>query len=296
MANTSKYPITVDGTRLDTYAYNVSTRAGRDIGIGAAGSNISTGLTDGEIWVPAKKAPPGKAYLRMWVGGTDVDGNPVVDDYYQYRLNLDMLKRMFAVRDRRLDVREQLDVAGAHIRQAYAEVTALIEPETLTAAPYTATMVVELNLTDGFWQDVADTNYDSITPFPGGIPTNTDVNLTGFALATAPMRDLYLVVDGPATNPKIIDNRNGHYVLLNGVVANGSQWVVNTALWTSKVGVGIAFTQGGTDNYDFTEFAGGHAPYVFGINADPLGSQIRIEGSGFGAATRLRVRGKLKYL
>lgn len=295
MVNTSKYPITVDGVRLDTYAYNVSTRAGRDIGSGAQGANIPS-LLDGESWVSNKKAPAGKAYLRMWVSGTDVDGNNTADDYYTYRTNLDMLKRMFAVRNRLLDVREQLDISGAHIRQALAEVTAAIEPEMVASSPYTSTFNVELNIPGGFWQDVADTNYDSVTLLPGGIPTNTDVNLPAFALATAPMRDLYVVVDGPATNPKIIDNRNGHYIQLNAAVANGSQWVVNTSLWTSKTGVGIAFTQSGTDQYDITEFAGGHAPSMFGITADPLGPQIRIEGSGFGAATRLRVRGKLKYL
>lgn len=296
MVNTSKYPITIDGVRLDTLAYNVKTRAGRDIGFGASGSNIATGLMDGEIWVPGKKAPAARAYLDMWVGGTDVDGAIGADDYYTYRTNIDTLKRMFAPRDRLLDVREQLDIAGAHIRQALAEVTAVIEPKTISSYPYTADFTIELNIPAGFWQDVADTNYDSNTPFPGGIPAATDVSLTAFAAATAPMRDLYLVVDGPATNPKILDSRNGHYVLLNGVVANGSQWVVNTTLQTSKTGVGIAFTQTGTDQYDNTEFAGGHAPSIFGVNADPLGPQIRIEGTGFGAATRLRVRGKLKYL
>lgn len=291
MANTSKYPITVDGVRLDTYAYNISTRAGRDIGNGAQGANIPS-MLDGEIWVPNKKAPPGKAYLRMWVSGTDVDGNNTSDDYYTYITNLDLLKRMFGVRNRLLDVRQQMDIAGAHIRQGLAEVTTVIEPEMVASAPYTSQFTVELNLPEGYWQDVADTNFDS----GSAIVPNTDFNLTGFGLATAPMRDLYVVVDGPATNPKIIDNRNGHYVQLNGAVANGSQWVVNTELWTSKTGVGIAFTQTGTDVYDTTVFAGGHAPCVFGITADPLGPQIRIEGSGFGAATRLRVRGKLKYL
>jgi hypothetical protein len=294
MVNTSKYPITVDGLRLDTLAYNISTRAGRDIGIGASGSNIATGLRDGEIWVPDKKAPPGKCYLKMWVAGVDVDGEnaPDGDDYYQYTLNLDKLKRIFGVHSRLLDVRQQMDSAGAHIRQALSEVTAMIEPETLAAAPYTSAFSLELSIPGAFWTDVADSNYDSAA----ALTSPQDLNLPGFALATAPMRDLYVVLDGPATNPKIIDNRNGHYVLLNGSVANGSQWVINTTQWTSKVGVGIAFTQGGTDRYDTTEFAGGHSPSIFGLSADPLGVQVRIEGTGFGAASRLRIRGKLKYL
>lgn len=296
MANTSAYPITIDGVRLDTYAYSISTKAGRDSVVGVVGSNIATELQDGEIWVPDKKASPGRVVLQMWVGGTDADGVVPADSYDKYRSNLDFLNRMFSVTHRLLDVRQQIDVAGTNIRQAMCEKTAIIDPEFLVNFPYTTKYTVELGIPAGFWQDVADTNYDSVTLLPGGIPANTTFDLPAFALANAPMRDLWVVVDGPITNPKVLDNRNGHYVQLNAVVPDGQQWVVNTTTWTSKLGAAIAFTTGGTDKYDQTVFAGGHAPSIFGITADPIGPQVRIEGSGFGSNTRLRIRGKLKYL
>lgn len=292
MANTSSYPITVDGVRLDNYAWNISTKSGRDLVVAAVGSNIATGMRDGELWVPDKKAGPGRAVLSMWVGGTDEDGVVPTDSYLKYRQNLDKINRMFSVRHRLLDVRQQLDLDGLHIRQAMCEMTALIDPEFATNFPYTSRMVVELGIPAGFWQDVADTNYDS----GAGIVANTDINLAAFDLATAPMRDLWLVFDGPGTNVKIIDNRNGHYATLSATVPDGQQWVVNTSTWTSKVGVGIAFTPNGTDKYSVTQFAGGHSNAIFGITADPLGPQVRIEGSGFGLNSRLRIRGKLKYL
>lgn len=295
MVNTSKWPVTVDGVRLDTLAWNISTRQGRDLEPALAGENIDTGMRDGVIWTPHKRRGPGRLVLDMWVGGTDEDGAVPVgeDDYERYTLNLDALKRMFGVTHRLLDVRLQQDAAGNMIRQALCEKSAIITPEMQAAYPYTAKFVVELTIPNGFLQDVAESNYDSNV----GLTANTDITLPSpFPQATAPMRNLYAVLDGPATNPKLIDNRNGHWVQYNGIVASGSQWVVNTATWSSKVGIGIAFTDTGTDVYQQTVYAGGHSPSMFGITADPLGPQVRIEGSGFGAGTRLRLRTKLQYL
>jgi len=302
MVTTSKWPITVDGTRLDSLAWNVSTRGGRDGMPPIAGADIDTEMRDGTLWVPNKNFGPGKLVLKMWVGGTDADGAVPVgnDDYKKYITNLDSLKRMFAVQHRLLDVRQQFDIAGTMIRQSLCTINTVITPEMFSAYPYTATFAVELDVPGAFSQDVADSNYDSqaVGQFPGGVPANTTITLPApFPQATAPMRKMYLVVDGPATNPKILDPRNGHSIQYNGVVANGSQWVVNTTTWTSKVGIGIAFTDTGTDVYAQTVAQGGHMPAaLFGITADPAGAQVRIEGSAFGAATRLRIRTKLQYL
>lgn len=297
MVNTSKWPVKVDGVRLDSLAWNIETRTGRDAEAGLAGENIDTGQRDGVIWTPHKKSNAGRLVLKMWVGGTDADGAVPLDgdDYWKYTQNLDALKRMFGVTHRLLDVRLQMDAAGAHIRQALCEKTAQINPEMYASYPYTAQFAVELTIPGSFLQDVADSNYDSQTLLPGGVPANTDLPLPGLSAATAPMRNIYMVLDGPATNPKLID-RNGHWIRYNGIVGTGSQWVVNTATYSSKVGVGIAFTDTGTDVYTATEFAGGHSPKMFGITADPAGPQVRLEGSAFGAATRLRLRGKIQYL
>lgn len=294
MVNTSSYPITIDGVRLDTYAWNVSTKVGRDASPGKKGANFDTGNVDGELWIPNKKANAGLFALKMWVGGTDEDGVvPSGDDYWKYTENLDSLKRMFNVSGRLIDVRQSLKNDGTKIRQALCEVTDIISPEMLAAYPYTTEFTVGLKIPGSFWQDVAESNFDSAI----GLVANTNHTLPApWPAATAPMRDLYVVLDGPATNPKLIDNRNGHYVMYNGILPNGQQWVVNTVTYSSKVGVGIAFTDTGTDVYEQTVYAGGHAPKMFGMEADSPGPQVRIEGSGFGANTRLRIRGKIKYL
>src|SRR3546814_406236 len=120
-----------------------------------AGGNIDTGMRDGNLWVPHKKAGPGRFVLKMWVSGTDEDGVVPVgnDDYWKYRDNLDKLLRMFRVTHRKLDVRQQWDIAGTKVRQALCDVTAIVTPDMLAAYPYTSEFTVELNITDAFWQD-----------------------------------------------------------------------------------------------------------------------------------------------
>jgi hypothetical protein len=292
MVNTSRWPITVDGVRLDNHAYNISTRTGRDLGPETIGENVATEGRHGELWTAHKKFGPSRMVLRMWVGGTDEDGVAPTDDYSKYRANLDLLLRLFSTRHRLLDVRQTVSEAGPVVRQALAEVTTVIDPGLLVPSPYTSELTVEFKVPGAFWTDVAETTYDSAA----GIALPFTDDLDEFDANTAPMVNMYTVVDGPITNPKLIDNRNGHWVMLNEAVPTGSQWVVNTELWTSKTGVGIAFTQNGNDKYSITTFAGGHSPKLFGIVADHAGPQVRLEGTGAGAGTRLRIRGKRTYL
>jgi hypothetical protein len=294
MVNTSRWPVTVDGTRLDTLAYNIRTRQGRDLEAPLSGEDIDTGMRDGNIWVPHKRRGPGRLVLDMWANGTDIDGVIPVDgdDYYKYIKNLDLLKRMFGVTHRLLDVRLQMDAAGTDIRQALSYKSALVTPEMKSGYPYTADLTIELTIPGAFLQSVADANYTSGIGLTAG-----DKSLTAaFGAATAPMRDLWVIVDGPGTNVRLTD-RNAHYIQYNGIIANLGRWIVNTTEQTSKIGVEAdVFTMNGTDVYAQTEYAGGHSPNMFGITADPLGPQVTVSGTGFGANSRLRIRGKIKFL
>jgi hypothetical protein len=289
---TSRWPVTIDGVRLDTMAYNISTRQGRDISPAVQGANVDSFGRHGNLWSAHKKYGPGRMVLNMWVAGTDEDGVAPVDDYAAYRYNLDKLLLMLNVRHRQLDVRQTIETTGPIVRQALCEVTAVIDPSMKAMAPYTAEMTVEFTIPGAFWFDVADTNYDSGAAYVAG----TIKTLTELLGSTAPMVDMYLVVDGPANSPKVYDNRSGHWVQYNGNLPSGQQWCVNTATWSSKVGVGIAFTDTGTDVYSSTTFAGGHSPKLFGLVADPAGPQMRMEGTGFGANTKFRIRTKRAYL
>lgn len=293
MVNTSRWPITVDGVRLDTLAYNISTRQGRDAAAEILGANVATEMRHGELWTAHKKYGPGRMYLNMWVSGCDVDGIVPVDEYSEYRDNLDMLRRLFGVRHRLLDVRQTVSETGPVIRQAMCEAMAIIDPTMRVAYPYTSEFTVELRIPDAFWFDLAETTFDTGI----GYVSNTTEDLSAeFGVSTAPITNLYLVVDGPAVNPQVFDNISGHWIQLNQTVPNGQQWVVNTRTWSSKVGAAIEFTDTGLDVYESTTFAGSHSPRMFGIAPEHTGPEVRMTGTGFGANTRLRIRAKNAYL
>lgn len=293
MANTSRWPVTVDGVRLDTYAWNIRTRAGRDLVAQVKTPNIDSPNLHGEVWVPGKKSGPGRMVLKMFVQG--VDANGVIpadgDSYYRYRKNLDALLTLFGKRHALLDVQQQIRVSPVELRQAMCECTALIEPETTVPSVYSADMTVELSIPDSWWRSVADANWDSAT----GITSGAVQQLTPFADITAPMEDLYLVVDGPATNPRWEDQASGHFVVLNRTLAGGEQWVVDTSNWTSKTGTAIAFTAGGTDRRADTQYGGYLLPRMFGVTPLTPNPRAVVTFTAGSAATRARIRGRLKY-
>jgi hypothetical protein len=294
MTNTSRWPITIDGTRLDTYAWNVRTRAGRDLAASVKTANLDQPLLNGELWVPGKKVGPGRMVLQMWVSGVDANGVAPVDGdtYWVYRQNLDSLRRIFGKRYGLLDVQQTVRTSPATVRQALCEVTAVIDPDFAAPAPYTGQFTVELSIPDAWWQDPADSNFDTGTSITSG----TTYQMTTFAAATAPCEDLYTVVDGPATNPKWTDQPSGHFVQLSRALLAGEQWVVNTSKWTSKIGTGIAFTDNGTNVASQTSYGGYLAPRMFGLS--PLNPNPRVVLSwtaGGTTATRGRIRGKVKY-
>jgi len=296
MTTTSAIPITVDGVRLDTYAWNIETKNGRFYVPGVRGSNAQVPGRHGSLFVPSKKFDDGRFILSMWAQGTDVNGAAPGSgtEYNQFRKNMDQLMSLFTKRPFLMDV--QKDDGSGTMRQAFCEVIQAIDPDVFGVNP-TGKFTVELDIPGVFWQDTADQNYSSLT----GVTTSFSFSLAAFAGATAPMEDLYLVVDGPIANPRIIDAATGHYIQYNGTVAGGNQWVVNTTLWTSKVGAGIAFTQSGTDVTNLTVFTGAHAPRYLALtpkNGDLTTAptmQLTNTGSSSGA-TQMRVRGRRKFL
>lgn len=289
MVNTSTHPITVDGVRLDTLAWNIKVKSGMDLGTSARGSNSVVPGVDGELWSPNKRDNAGRVALKMWVNGTDADGAPPAggDTYQQYRLNLDQLRVLFGKRHALLDVRQTL---GGTIgtRQALCEVVQSIDPD-VNRQGYGEFDVV-LSIVGAFWQDTADQNYD-LNPATTGVKS-----VTQFAGATAPMRDLQIVFDGPWTSPTITDTLTGH-VLSGPTLAAGTQWMVDTTAHTSRTGTGIAFTTGGTQALTNTTRSGAHTPGLFALSpAAGAGTpQITLGGSGLTAASRIRIRGRRKY-
>lgn len=293
MTNTSRWPVTVDGVRLDTYAWNIRTRAGRDLTAQVKTANIDVPSLDGELWVPGKKVGPGRLVLKMWVQGCDANGAVPADQdtYWQYRQNLDALRLMFGVRHRQLLVQQTIRTSPAVIREALCEVTAVIDPETVVPSVYAAEMTVELSVPGAWWQDPVDTDWDS----GGSLVSAAVQNLTSFAGATAPMNEGYLVLDGPATNPVWTDQPSGHFVALDRALLTGEQWVVDMTNWTSKIGTGIAFTANGTSVASQTRYGGYHAPRMFGLTPLLPNPRVTVTFTAGSSATRARIRARRKF-
>lgn len=106
MVNTSTRPITVDGVRLDTLAWNIEkverATAGRRSG------DYSSPLMDGTVAGLNDALEPSVFGLQMWLQGTDVDGAvPAAGRTTTLRENLDELLHLFGKRHQLLDLREQ---------------------------------------------------------------------------------------------------------------------------------------------------------------------------------------------
>jgi hypothetical protein len=288
MVNTSSHPITVEGVRLDTLAWNIEVKTGWDLGQSARGGNSEVPGMDGEIWTPNKREAAGRIGLQMWVQGADANGVVATDRYEAYRQNLDTLRFLFGKRHKLLTVQHTIG-STVGTRECLAEVVEAFDP-TVTGMGQIGRFNVLLRVPGVYWRDTADLTYD-LNPATTGQKT-----LTAFAGATANMRDGILVFDGPWTNPSVIDDATGHVLQLNATVASGSQWNVDCAAFTSKTGAGIAFTSGGTQAMLSTTRSGAHAPGLFGVTpAGSVAPTVTLGGSGLTAASRFRFRARRKY-
>lgn len=107
MANTSDRPISVDGVRLDTLAWNVE-KVTRETAARRA-NDVSLALLDGAIPSLNDGLEPLTFGLAMWLRGTDVDGGvPAAGSRTVFRNNLDELLHLFGKRHALLEVIEQV--------------------------------------------------------------------------------------------------------------------------------------------------------------------------------------------
>lgn len=288
--NTSSHPITIDNVRLDTWAWNITTKEGWDLGLAVVGTDEPVPGRHGEIWTPNKKFGAGRFIVEMWVRGSLANGMPPShgDAYAQYRENLDKLRLLFGVRHRLLDVRQDLGPLG--VRRAYCEVRGAVDPKMVASAR--GTFSVLFQNPGAFWEDVDLIAHDSGI----GVTTGTR-HVTEFAGGSAPILDSELVFDGPWTTPYIIDPATGHKLQLSSNVPAGQQWYVNCKKRTSRVGTNIAWSDsGGTDVYLNTSKVGPHAPALFGFTPEFENfPTVTLGGGGLNTTSRFRMRGRRKF-
>lgn len=214
--------VIIDGIRLDSFAYSITSRTGWDSTPGLAGNNLRVPGKDGEIW-QAKDYGTGRVVLDLFVQGTDTDGAIPAGSTAEktFRSNIDALLATFSKRSSLITVDKEIE--DGSVRRNFAEVGAVIQPDYFDGNTV-ATFVVELIFPDPLWKATTLTT------------SNGTGSLAAFAGITAPISDAVITVAGPATNPRVTDSVSGAWIQYTGTLASGSSWVIDCAAFSSKIG------------------------------------------------------------
>lgn len=296
MVNTSDRPLSVDGVRLDTLAWNI-TKVNR----------ASAGRRDASVQVPGRDGvlpslndalEPIQFGLEMFVLGTDADGAvPAAGRRDTLRNNLDELVHLFGKRYALLEVTE---VAKAgQTRRALAKVTDSIQPD-LNSIGSSGQFSVALTIPSGTWEDAATSDWTS-----AAITSGTAQEVTTLQGATEATQEAIVLVTGPVTNPRLTDPATGAYVELQAALSAGQFWRVNVGTWTTRYGAGLGLGSAdttGTDGQALTRFGGMPNQAAFlpltpvRTSADPVRrTKIALSGTAMDANTRVSIRARRKY-
>lgn len=292
MTTTSTIPVTVDGVRLDTYAYNIETLAGRLSFPSTRGESPVVPGDDGSVFIPNQNFDEGNMTLQMWVKGSDVNGTVPggSSSMAEFRNNLIRLTKIFGIKHRLLDIRQTWPAGDI---QYLCKVVDAID---FSGNAYNrlAKFAVILKIPDVFGQDVNTTDYSSAT----NLTTGTTLTLTALDGGSAPISDSIIVVNGPATNPRLTNPDTGEWVQLNATIASGTNWRINCATWQTRTGSGLTVSSSdtaGTNQVANTQFAGGGARFMRLTPRDAGPPQLTLTGTGLGTNTQVLIRARRKF-
>lgn len=279
MSNTSINPIVVvkEGIayRLDTMAYNVSTKGGIGGSMTALrGASAVVPGRSGSIWNPGRKRNEGMILLSMWAQDTDENGNPTGDQYRAWRENMDKLLWLFDTSNARVEIREYVqrittpstDLAGLPYRSAVVEVRDAIDPEVLGRVY--GEFKVSCVINETYWQSsesideswflmMGETQHDALIPNEGNAPIEDGVIIFS------------ALVDHTVSNPEVVDVASGHSIsLMDTTLNSGDTWTINCKDWTSDI-EGVSVTAK-------TKARGVFAPRYFGLTPNMATGQSTI--------------------
>lgn len=288
----SPFPVTIDGTSLDTVAWNIEAKVRQLSGFRSA--DISLAGVDGEIPSLNDDLESTLFTLSMWVIGTDTSGLiPAGTPMAQCRANVDTLSFLFRKRHALIQVAEVVDNVGTQ-RMFYGKVVDAISPT--IAAGGVGKFQVNIKVPDGMWQDMSTSDWTQT-----GVVSGTPYEVTTMLGATEHIADSTILVTGPATNPQVTDYGSAAYMRYNGVLAAGASWRVNNATWATRFGAGLTLSSAdttGTDAQATTVSGGGKSQFLRLVPTILTGNrrvQLSLTGTGFTGATALSVRARRKY-
>lgn len=211
----------VDGTPLNTLAYNIETLTGREGIPPRRGENSKIAYRNGAAW-RRKRYDQKTETWAMWVRGADEDGNiPAHGQRAEFNSNLQMLKELFGKIYEPLNLeRRILMPSGLLVLTAQAECVSTLDPSMLvraTAAKFSA----DLEFADPFWYGVETT-----VPLVAGANVFTH---PGTALAD----HMEITFTGPATNPSLSNDDLGILLQYTGEINTGHSVTFDTSIFTA---------------------------------------------------------------
>lgn len=219
---------TLNGVSLDTYAHMLTDISGIMRVPERRGDNVVVPNRHGRIRSRGKKFDANEVTLPLIVVGAD----PVTGALPTQQEELDAF---FERRDQLLNLLYADPAVMAYTRPNGHTVQA--EYEVLDVLDFTrryneplGKVNVALEIPDAFWQDA-----DSVSENIVG-PTGTEVPLTAFVGATAPISDTVITVFGPCNNPMFV--HGNRWVRYNGVIDAGRQLQIDMGRWIVGPGTG----------------------------------------------------------
>lgn len=288
MAYTTQELVTFNGTFLNTYAKNISTRTGRYTTPEVRGEQLVLPGRSGYIFTPNRPLGPGEMIWKMWVLGCNDDGYVTPGSTYrvEFEKNWEALATLFSGRTK-LNKITVIRPNGA-VRECYAEVVDRLDPET-SAGGTRAEFNVALQIPDVYWRDTSALSQSATAD--ATLPKT--LNLTSFQGMTGTIEDAVITVAGPIQNPRVTNTETGIYVQYNGTVPSGQNWVIDCGLFTSKVNNVSVLT-------NTTHI--GHPRFLIippttetaGVVSDI--PQVVLSGTGGGLPTNITVNARRKWL
>ncbi len=161
MTITTEETWSVNGTILNTLAYNIETLSGREGIPPRRGSNVVIPYKPGRLWVP-KLEDERPLTLAMWVRDADVNGVQAATATArraQLRDNIETLKNLFGVFDELLTLERKIRLgSGLVTRTAEAECVGTMPFEWVEGHFSFAKFVADLVMPDPYW-------YEGATPY-----------------------------------------------------------------------------------------------------------------------------------
>lgn len=222
MTETTAETWTVDGTVLNTYAWNIRTLSDRSGLPPRRGDNESIPYRPGRLWVP-KMFDQRTVPLQMWIAGCDDDGlvPTAHSSRAQFNENEDALLRLFGVTHREVEIVRVKDMPdGPLTLTGLAECSNTMSPS-MMAGGTRATLTVDLVMADPFWY---------------GPEAEQEVTAAGATLehvGSAPCVDMLIELVGPLLNPRLRNTLTGVEVRYSGAVAGGETVTLDTANFTA---------------------------------------------------------------